>query len=246
MVQSILNSMDKENVNSITDLEESQQIALTIKETYDNLMTDRDWSFLKLVTQLQAVGDLTQPTKIKIPVSIRKIEKLKYNKKELGDTTNKFLDVTYLSPVDFINIVCSRSSDDSNAVVSTLETGVPMVIHDDIAPMYWTSFDDEFIYFDSYDSAVDTTVQASKSLIYAVKAPTFTVDDTFEPDIPEKMLTMLLESARRVCSKRFNQQVDEEAEISSKKKYNSLRNRESRSDGGLMRKIHNGGIKKRR
>ena len=244
MVQSIMTSMDSDSVNSISDLIESQSIADTIKDVYFDLIARRDWEHLKTTTPLEAVSNVSQPTKIKIPDDIYRIDVLKYNKKLSADTSAKYEDVTYLPPEEFLDLVLARNSAASNISAYNMDNGTPLYIIEDHMPTYWTSFDNEYIYFDSISLDDEATVQASRSLIYGVKEPAWTASDTFIPDLPAQQFPLLLETARKTCFKRFKQAVDEESERSSVKQYNSMRHNQFRVGGGA--KFFNWGIKRRR
>mgnify|MGYP000149502562 CR=1 FL=1 len=54
-------------------------------------------------------------------------------------------------------------------------------------PSFYTSFDDEHIVMDSYKSSVETTLQNSKTQAYGVVYPTFTISDTFTPDLDDTL-----------------------------------------------------------
>lgn len=244
MVQDILNSMDSDNVNSITDTIESTQVADTLKTVYYNLLVHRDWEHLKTLTTLEQVGDTTQPTRIKIPDNVYRIESLKYNTRISTDTTDKYVELIYMLPQDFLNLCLGRNSADSNVLTTTTENSIKLYIINDRIPTYWTSFDNKYIYFDSYHSTTDTTIQASKSLIYAIREPVWTASNTFVPDMPSQLFPLLLETARKTCAKRFRQLTDEEAEKESYKQYNLMRYNQYRTGGGI--KYHNWGMKRRK
>jgi len=92
MVQSVLNSIDSDDVNSIDDTVESKQVAMFVKECYYELIGQREWPFLKDTFSLQGLGDTTRPTYMELDEDdVSKIEWIKYNKK----------DVTWLDPKDF-------------------------------------------------------------------------------------------------------------------------------------------------
>ena len=241
MTQSILNSMDSDTVNSINDTIESLQIANTIKDVYYDLMARRDWEHMKSIGRLEQVGDTNQPTKIQIPDTIYEITSLKYNKKLSTDTAANFQEIQYLNPEDFLLMSLARDSTASNVLTKTMDNSTPLYILNDVMPSYWTSFDDKYIYFDSFYAADETTVQASKTIIVGVLEPSFTLTDTAVPSLPANQFPMLLETCRRTCFKRFKQLSDEEAEISSKKHYNNMRLKQNRVGGGT--KYYNWGIK---
>lgn len=190
IVQSILSSMDSDSVNHIDDTVESEQVALNVKETYFDLITQRDWPFLRTTFQLTGLGDTDNPTKMRIPTNYNKLLWLKYNKK----------DVTYLDPKEFQDVLDGRAVEagivDANGFGLTTD------------PVYFTSYDDDYVTFDSYDSATEATLTSANSLAYGVLAPAWTHDDSFTPFIPDKMFPVLLADAKASCFINIKQQAN--------------------------------------
>ena len=56
MVQSILSDMDSENVNSISDSVEAQQVASVIEDTFFNIIAAREIPEHKQLLMLSALG----------------------------------------------------------------------------------------------------------------------------------------------------------------------------------------------
>jgi len=81
-----------------------------------------------------------------------------------------------------------------------------------VAPTYYTSFDENYIVFDSYDSDVDTSLQNSKVQCYGKRYPTFTMSDAFTPDLPVQMFSYLLNEAKSTCFLTLKQAPNQKAE----------------------------------
>ncbi len=206
ITNSILSSMDSDEINSINDTEESLQVARVVEEVYLELMSQKDWPHLKLVRELDGLSDSTKPNFLQIPAGIAEIKKVKYDVSILGATDISIADIRYTEPEDFITLVHQRRSNDANVQTVTTTKGVPLFIKNDTAPSRWTSFDEDFLVFDSFDNTVDTTMQGSKSVVFAVRIPTFTQSDTHTPDLPESMFPLLLAESKRSCHLYFKQQ----------------------------------------
>lgn len=189
LVQRVLSAMNHDSVNSISDTVESQQIADEARNVYYDLMDRADWPHLIDLMPLEALGNTSKPNFLKIPEDVVRIDDVRYEVTLSGITNRHFDSITYLSPQEFLDQIIPRNTDNTNVDVITNDNGVPLFIINDERPHWWTSFDDEEIVFDSYDSAVDTTLQASKSLILAKKIPTWTNSDTFIPDMPDQMFS---------------------------------------------------------
>lgn len=77
-VQSILSSLDSDEVNSISDSTESMQVAELVRQTYYNVISRSDLPEHKQLIQLEPSLDITQPVVMIIPDGVNKIEWLKY------------------------------------------------------------------------------------------------------------------------------------------------------------------------
>jgi hypothetical protein len=139
-----------------------------------------------------------------------------YNKRTDTDTRDKYEAVQYLYPDEFLMKLNERDSSDT-AIDSVTDTGgITLLIRNDAAPTYWTSFNDQEIVFDSYDSDVDTTyLQNSKFQCLGYVEPTFSRSNTAYPDIPEEMFPLLLNEVKSRASYLLKQSTNEKAELES-------------------------------
>jgi len=181
MTQNILSAMDSDTVNNIGDTTESLQVAEAIKETYFDLISGRDWPFLKTNGTLTGLGDTNNPTKMRFPETINKVYWIKYNKK----------DVCYMEAKEFQDMLDLRQEQtdvvDSNGFIINRD------------PQYWTSFDDDYVVFDSINYADDSTLQESKSNALMLRVPEWRLENDFIPDLPDKMFPLLLADAKSTC-----------------------------------------------
>jgi len=233
MVQNILSDMDSDNVNSINDTAEAQQVAEIVKTTYEEIVSSREWDNLKETTNLTASGDSNYPTHMKMSDDYQRLYWIKYNKAGVSDTRVKYEDVTYLDPKNFLDKIMSRNEDSSNVTKVSDYTGVDLLILTDTPPTYWTSFDDEYVVFDSYDSVVDTTLQQSKTQAYALKEATWSTTDTFIPDLPAKAFSYLLAEAKSTCFNSLRQFPNAKEEQKARRQRTYLAREKWRANGGI-------------
>jgi|TARA_R110002110_G_scaffold104655_1_gene263752 hypothetical protein len=199
MTQDILSDLDSDNVDDISDTVESAQVAQILKTSYFNLIDGKDWPQLKKFIRLEAATS-TRPTHMKIPDSTIDIEWVKYNTKKVGDAYDKYVDVAYKTPKDFVDLISVRKSNATDVDIVTDATGVTLNIKNDVAPTFYTSFDDEYLIFDSYDSAIDSTnMQQSKSQCFGKVQPTWSATNTFVADLPHQAFSYLLADAKTAC-----------------------------------------------
>lgn len=217
MVQNILSALDSDPVDSIDETVEAVQVAEIVKESYFELLSQRDWPFLFSLGALTALGDVNNPTKMKIPDNWNKIKWIKYNKKE----------VQWVDPETFNDIISNRV--EQAGVINS----AGYVINQD--PQYWTSYDDTYIVFDGYNSSVDNTLQASKSVVYGTQQATWTHIDTFIPNIPEKFFPTLLAEAKSQAFVNLKQQSNAREERKATRGRMAMRNDAWRNENGEIK-----------
>lgn len=214
MTQNILSAMDSDEVNSITDTVESLQVAEVIRETYDELFANVPMPEFKALTQLEGLADTDKPNYMKIPDDVDKIDWIKYDYDT--DSATDYHTITYLTPAEFFELTAARASA-SDVIEVEDDSGVRLWIFDNQNPSYWTTFDDEYIVFDGYDADLDSTLQESKSLIYATKNQTFTMEDDFTPHLDTNLFPYLLAEAKSVCFANLKQMPSPKEEQRSRR-----------------------------
>lgn len=212
MVQDIMSDMDSDEINSINDSVEALQVAQIIKTTYYNIIDGRDFPFLYEMFQLDSSGTSTKPTHMNLPENIIDLKWIKYNIRKVTDTKDKYIEVKYKTPEDFMAIVDKRDSSASNVTVVTDTSGISLNIINDKGPEYFTSFDDETLVFDSHDSAIDTTLLNSKTQCHGKRSVAFTLSDSFTADLPVQMFTYLLAEAKSTAFLTLKQMPNSKAE----------------------------------
>lgn len=212
MVQDILSDLSSDEVNSIDDTVESLQVAGIVRSTYFELMANRNWPHLRVLTPLENVSDTTRPNYLRIPLTIRDISEVKYNTRKTTDTRDKWSNLKFLEPSIFLDKVNGNNSAAANTVLITDDSGVTYYIRNDTSPIFWTSFDDSLIVLDSFDSVVDTTVQSSKVQSFGFKDPVWTHEDSFIPDLPNSAFPLLLAEAKSTSFEIVKQTVSAKSE----------------------------------
>lgn len=199
MTQNILSAMDGEEISSIGDTIESQQVADEIKTTYYECLGQFQLRSRFIPLQLDALSDPTnKPNVLKTPTEVDHIEWIKYNKGTVA--LPNYYEVYYLSPEDFMTLIQGRvSSSNLTTVTFPGSDAVPYQIINNANPTYYTTFDNEYIIFDSYNTSVDSTLQNSKSFVWAEVLPTWTASDTFVPELESKYFPLLLAEAKSAC-----------------------------------------------
>lgn len=199
-------SLDYETVNAISETPESEKTARLIRGEYSKLMDRDDWPHLNVTTVLTALADVTRPNFMQVPTTVAQIDSVRYNITETGDTNNSMKSITfYENPNDFLDIIYSRNTGDSNVSVFNTAEGIPIWTITDKAPTFCTTFDDNILIFDSYDSSEDTTMQSSKSLVMGLRASAWTESDSFTPFMPVGMVSMFISKCKVIANEQLRQ-----------------------------------------
>lgn len=220
MVQSILSDMDGEGVNSLTDTEEAGQIASIIQDTYYNIVSNRLIPEHKKLVRLISVSDSTRPTHMKYGEDVTKIERVWYNTSKDTIHTN-YEEIKWTDPLEFI-----RMADGLGANYYEVdEAGTTLRVGTNKMPSYYTSFDDEHIVFDSYDSAVNSTITEARSRAYGVHIPVFDLyNDNYVPDIDANMFPYLLAESKSVAFSLLHGGSDPKVEQAARRQKSHIQN----------------------
>ena len=233
LVQSILNDMDGDQVNSIFDTVESEQVATIVKDTYYALLSNRNWPHTARLITLIPSADPGLPTHVRLPDNVKELISLNYNKHRFGETRRMYQPVKYICPDDFLRRSNGRNNLNFNADIVIDPSGVDLIIPNNTAPSYFTSFNDTDLVFDSYDAAVDDTIQASKIQARAYVMPAWEHLDTHIPDLPAEAFMALLEEAKSRAMFKLKQMQDIKAEQESARQQSWLSRKAYKVAGGI-------------
>lgn len=233
LVQQVLNDLDSDYVNSIDDSEEAQQVASIIQSCYEELIANRNWPHLKKLLQLEASGSTSKPNYMRIPENVKELVQIRYDAKKLGDTKLKYVDIKYLHPDEFLKKIGNRNSDLPTITLVTDFSGIPLQVVNNKAPEYWTSFDDEYVVFDSFDLAVDTTLKKSKVQTICYVEPDWEMTDDFIPDLPAEAFALLEAESKSTASLVIKQMANQKQEQKAGRQQRWLARKAWKAKGGV-------------
>ena len=200
IVQNVLSNLDTDEANTISDTVEAEQVALLAKECYLELAASRHWPWERRLVSLESVADSTKPTLMKIPEDVNRIEDILY---DVSCDEKDFRTIKYLTPYDFLARVYRFDATNANTLSFSVltrpgdkETTQEVLCRNNHYPQYWTSFDDTFIVFDSYDAETDDVLQTSKTVAWGEIQPVFLLEDDFVPNLPEQYWPLYLNDLR--------------------------------------------------
>ena len=235
IVQEILSDIDGDSVDTYNETVESEQVYTIVKSSYFNLMASRMWPHLRQGVQLTALGGTT-PTHLSIDTKVKELCFLNYDISTATDTRKRYQAMKYLSVDEFLHKTNQEDDSSSDVDVVTDTSGIDIMIRNDQAPQYFTSFNDEELVLDSYDSSiaaalVSTRVQAQAYIIPVWDA--LSAGDAYVPDIPEEAMRVLIEGAKSAAALRLTQVPDQKAEQEAVRQQRWLSRKARRIEGGL-------------
>jgi hypothetical protein len=170
VVQRVLNAIDSDEVTAVSETVESEQVGMLVDAAYDMILSEFPWPHLRDLRQLEVT---TEAHKMRIPAGIMTVNSVKYNKEK----------VTYIDPMDMQDTLDGRDT--------TLANVDSEGALNDQDPTFWTSFDDELIVFDSYDSSLVSALTS----VDTFKAPAPMTLDLSYPDLPDRFHPILADQA---------------------------------------------------
>jgi len=212
IVQDVLAAMDSDEINSIGDTIESDQVARMVKQIYLAMAVEYDFEAHDELAQLTASGTTARPTHMTLPSGFFDVEWVRYDVRVLVGDDPSFVGIPYKDSTEFITILNLRRTGDTEVDSITDLSGVPLHIINDRAPQFWTTFDDETLVFDSYNNLLESTLVASKTQIYGKQGITLSITDTAVLDLPEHLFPLLKAEATSICMDIYKEGVSPKVE----------------------------------
>lgn len=236
LVQLISNAISGDEIDVLNETDEAVEILSILETTYDEILDRKAWEFLKDRTLRLKTRDVTDTKlfNLGIPSDVTALQVVKYRA-----DSGKFPTMTYVEPITFIERLDGRNPADANVTAIANDDDVLLNIITDKPPTFYTSFDEENLSFDAYDSARGTGAIPGDSVIVANVKPVMDfTDPTATFPIPERMGTLLLNEAIATAAVRLRQTQDPRAERISSRQHKILRELEPITLKDLQVKRH--------
>ena len=220
LVQNILSALDSDEVNSITDTAEARQVAQVVETAYHNIIARADLPEHYKIFSLDSSGDADLPVLMTRPSDVRRIEWIKYNTTEDEDEPS-FTYVTVLPTIQFVDSMhqMDTTADETESLTYDSHT---FYFRNDRGPSSCTILTDNTLVFDAYDSSLESTLQSSKTLCYGHVFPTFSLSNSFTPDLDERQFPLLLNEAKALAFLELKQIAHDQAVVESRRQWSSL------------------------
>lgn len=233
IVQYILSDIDSDEVNSINDTVESEQVARIVRTTYLAWMAKSNWPHLKKLFSLNPFSSLERPTFMSLPEGVKEIEWINYEATKTDLNTTYFKTVQYKDPEEFLRL-SNMLNLQGNVQETTTVEGIKLRIKNDADPSFYTSFDDKIIIFDSFNKGVEDSLQESKTQVSGWLSPSFEMVDDFIPDLPTEAFPGLYQEALSTASLRLAQNQDVKAEREAQRQRYWMARKNWRVEGGIQ------------
>lgn len=234
IVQEVLSDMVSDEVNDIDDTVESQTVASIVRSVFESMIANRNWPHTKNLVQLESLSDVNKPTYFKMPERLKELVSVSYDvRKNMSDST-QYREIKYKDPESFLRYVSNRDENKDNVVSVTDFSGVKIMIFNDKTPEFWTSFDDEHLVFDAFDSNLDTTLKKSKTACTAYVIPLFVRSNEAIPNLPAEAFPALIAEVKSTAFYDLKQMANEKEEKRSILQQRWLSRKAWRAHGGVV------------
>lgn len=216
--------MDSDEVSSIDDTVESQQVAKVVRTAYFDLIQrarlPEHHDLVKLVET-----DSTTPILMTVPSNVAELGTVKYQ--DTSITPTAWIPVeyvtleTFLQRMDGFTDLTATNIDTFTYTASSGDT-FTFVYRNDKPPNYYTSVSDEDLIFDSVDTNEETFLRADKTRAQARLQITFNLVDGFTPDLDEPQFALLLAEAKSLAWAELKQAPHQKAEQSARRGWSQL------------------------
>ena len=215
MTQSILSSLDGDEVNSISDTTESLQIAGIIKNSYYDIISSLNLPEHKDLFELTPTTSAT-PVVMRKPSDVTDIEWVKYNNYETDEGRDEFIEVEYVPLKEFLDqqysLDITQDTVESCTWTTRATDSLNLQYLNNAFPRYYTTYDDDTLFFDAYMATEDSFLQKTKTQGWGQIIPTWTQSDSFTPDLDAKQFTLLLNEAKAQAFIELKQSQNPKAE----------------------------------
>lgn len=212
MVRSILSSMNSNDVDRYDLTTESLRVAEILRDTYYELISARDWKHLRGIVPLLHSGSPNKPNYLKVPPNVTELLSVEYAEKPLEKGVISYKEVKFVPIDQFLRLTSYKNELSANLEDVEDYSGVRFAIVNNKSPDYWTTFDDQYLVFDSYNKDQDDALQPHKVRATGYSYPVWEMRDDFVPDLPTEAFPALLEEARSTAFFNIKQMVNEKAE----------------------------------
>src|SRR5688572_29798877 len=113
MNQSIMSSMGSDEINSINDTTESQQVSIIIRTAYYDLIDRLNLPEHYSIVTLDASGDADKPTLMTLPSTVNYLKWLQYDRATEDEPNVNMHELTFVSIEEFLRMTDQLDIDET-------------------------------------------------------------------------------------------------------------------------------------
>lgn len=233
VVQKTIDALGLNEINSISDSVEAEQIAAFAQDAYYELMNQAEWPHLLNLRQLESVADNAKPNYLRIPDDVVRIDQIKYDNTDPAGSAPlliKIEEIKWCPNEQFLDITQRRNTETADIVTITDYSGVRYHVNNDTKPQLWTSFDDEYVVFDGYVVNIDSTLQGNKSQALCKIIPDFVIADATVADMPAHIFQIWIAEVKSTAMLYMRQEISAKDEQRARRGLAVSRRDRSRTD----------------
>jgi hypothetical protein len=215
LTQAVLSSMDSDEVSTISETTEALQVVEVIKTCYYDIVEKLELTKDKVPVQLEPSIDIDLPIAMYLPEGVEEVTSLYYDEQTIDSPIVNYVQLKAMPFEDFLAMTNTFDTTKSYTSEYTFTIGTDtwtFKYYNDRGPTYYTTPDDKTFLFDAYDSAVDSTLQKSKTLAKGRKDVAWSLSDTFTPDLDDSQSQLLLHEAKALAFAELKQSQHAKAE----------------------------------
>ena len=208
MVQDTLSLMDSDEVNSISDTIESEQIAVCYRTIYDQIVTEYGVPSKNKTIRIGATDDSTNgKTRLFLNHALMSIDTIQYDNRSAASDPPLYREATVLTNREFLDKTINLDTSGSTLLEQTWpNTDIKFGVYNNKAPKYVTLVEERILIFDAYDSDVDSSnLLESKSRVSGEVSDALTIDDTTNVTLPGELLNLLETNATELAFDLYKQ-----------------------------------------
>ncbi len=209
-VQTVLDKINLDPVNSIDDTEDALLVAKEAKNTFYELMTSADWPDKQELVKLYSYSDTDRPTLLYIKDEVHHLNSVRFKERDEDDNI-RVKRLVWKDPEDFMDFVQSRRTDRDDVFVMYVE-GTPFPILNNVDPTFYTSFDNVNIILDSWDAEKTDTILGTDTICYGKVVPSWSTNDNFVIPVQDSLYPLYLSMLTSTCSLSLTHQMSPEEE----------------------------------
>jgi len=222
LTQNILSDLDSDEVNSIYDTVEALQVAQIVINTLEAEFGNIDLPAFNKIMQLESVSDPARPNYLRFNNDVQSIKWLRYRDER---NQNRYKDIHYLTPSSFFDRLTMDTGTGRNTAAVTDPSGVTYYIRTNSAPTFYTSVDNNYLIFDSYDSDYDDTLQEGKTFaLGATSVADGVLSDDYVPPIPSNYFALLLAESKATAFLTLKQMPSPKSEQIARRQRSRVQN----------------------